>query len=200
MAFVKKGSALPPEVEEDICDLPELLARLQVEDPEIRQRAAHQLVEFSSSAGELCACLRKEENVAVRNAILTTLIRLNAVSGLLPLLRVEDASLRNDVIRALQQMQEVSLPFVEKLLGDSDPDVRIYAIYILAAIQHPRVPPLLMKVIESESHINVWGAALDALAESGTAEMVPTIESSLKRFDCEYAQFAVNFAVRRILG
>lgn len=200
MAFVKKGLAPLPETEADPCGLPELLARLQVEDPEIRQRAAHQLEKFPDSADTLCACLRKEQNVAVRNAILTTLIRFDAVTGLLPLLKVEDASLRNDVIRALQQLQEAALPLVEELLEDADPDMRIYAIYILAAILHPRVPMLLMKVIEAEPHINVWGAALDALAECGTAEMVPAIESSLVRFDCEYAQFAVNFAVRRIRG
>jgi HEAT repeat protein len=203
MAFVKKTPRASLALSEAEYDLPDLLQSLQAADASIRNQAAHKLSIYPEAVDALCERLLQESSVAVRTSILTSLIKINtsaAAAGLVRILRVANASLRNDVISGLQEMQQVSLPHVEGLLEDEDPDARIYGIYILSAIQHPRVPLRLLQVIEFESHINVWGAALDALTEVGTPDMIPAIESSLHRFDCEYGQFAVEFAVRRICG
>ena len=124
----------------------------------------------------------------------------DAVINLVPYLHSENVRLRSDVIVALQQMHEAVVPFMASLLGDDDHDIRIFAINILAGVRDARVPPLLLRVIEHESHINVWAAAIDALSEIGTADMVPAIEASACRFDNDYGRFAANFAIQRILG
>ena len=203
MAFVKKAPPISLAEPQGEPTLPELLEDLRSDDSSARLQAAHKLAAYPDTVAALTERLPHEDSIAVRTAILTSLLRINtteAVESLLPLLAIDDASLRNDIISALQQMQLVSLPHVKKLLSHENPDMRIYGIYILSAIEHPSVCESLLKIIESESHINVWGAALDALAECGTRDMIPTIESSLQRFDNEYGQFAVKFAIKRISG
>ena len=86
------------------------------------------------------------------------------------------------------------------LLENDNHDIRIFAINILAAVRDARVSPLLLRVIEHDLHINVWAAAIDALSEIGTADTVPAIEASARRFDNDYGRFAANFAIQRILG
>jgi len=203
MAFVKKAPPASLAPDQEPLALPELIRNLGAENAGLRQQAAHDLAAHPETAYALADRLPQEDSIAVRTAILTSLIRINtseAAESLLPLLSIGNASLRNDVISALQQMQAVSLPHVKTLLNDENPDIRIYGIYILAAIQHACVCTSLLRIIETETHINVWGAALDALAECGTPDMIPVIESSLQRFDNEYGQFAVKFAIQRISG
>jgi HEAT repeat protein len=202
MAFVKK--APPPQAESQAePTLPELLENLRSDNASTRLQAAHKLSAHAEVVAALAQTLPQEDSIAVRTAILTSLLKINTpevAENLLPLLGLDNASLRNDVISALQQMQLVSLPHVKTLLSHDNPDMRIYGIYILAAIQHECVCESLLKIVQTEPHINVWGAALDALAECGTRDMIPAIESSLQRFDNDYGKFAVQFAVKRISG
>ena len=202
MALMKK-SAISTEAHSYSRSLDELLLAFNDGDAGQRKGAARELAAFPEAARPLSEKLRSEEDAAVSAAILTALIKIgtaDAVGNLLPYLRSENARLRNDVIVALQQMHEAVVPFMASLLGDDDHDIRIFAINILAGVRDARVPLLLLRVIEHESHINVWAAAIDALSEIGTADMVPAIEASARRFDNDYGRFAANFAVQRILG
>ncbi|HZV60943.1 MAG TPA: HEAT repeat domain-containing protein [Methylophilaceae bacterium] len=203
MAFIKKASL--PQVANDGPEnsLAEDLSKLSDENADTRRHAVHDLAAFPEAVQPLCDRLALEQDVAVRTTILTALIKIGvpqAVECLIPYLGSENVALRNDVIVALQQMQQLALPLVEKLLENPDTDIRIFAINILAGIHDLHVPALLMHVIEHDSHINVWSAAIEAIAEIGTPEMVPAIQASLQRFDTVYARFAVQFAVQRING
>lgn len=203
MAFIKKATLAPAANEEPGNSLAECLAALSDENADTRRHAVHALAAFPEAVQPLCSRLALEQDLAVRAATLTTLIKIGvpqAAECLIPYLGSENVALRNDVIAALQQMQQLALPLVEKLLEDPDADIRIFAINILARIQDPHVPTLLMHVIGHDPHINVWSAAIDAIAEVGTQEMVPAIQASLQRFDSAYARFAVQFAVHRING
>jgi HEAT repeat protein len=203
MAFIKKSAPVSTASAETGSTLASSLAALDSTDADTRRQAVHALAAFPDSIGPLCKRLEQETDIAVRTAILTALIRVgvpHAAECLIPYLRSENAGLRNDVIVALQQMHQVSLPLVEKLLDEGDADIRIFAISILSRIRDPQVPLLLMRVITHDPHINVWGSALDAIAEMGTPEMLPAIQASLQRFDNEYGRFAVQFAVQRITG
>lgn len=202
MALMKK-SAVSTETPSPGRGLAELLAALDEGDAAQRRRAAHDLATFPAAASSLSERLRSEEDAAVSATILTALIKIgsaDAVENLLPYLHSENVRLRNDVIVALQQMHEAVVPFTASLLSDDDHDIRIFAINILAAVRDARVPPLLLRVIERDPHINVWAAAIDALSEIGTTDMVPAIEASARRFDNDYGRFAANFAIQRILG
>lgn len=203
MGFIKKQAPAPAASAATDNTLSECLEALANGNADTRRRAVHELAAFPEAVGPLCSRLEQEEDIAVRTAILTVLIRIGvpqAAECLIPYLRSENVPLRNDVIVALQQMQQVALPLVERLLNDADADIRIFAINILAQIQVPQVADLLLRAIEQDSHINVWSAALDAIAEIGTPEMVPRIQASLQRFDTGYGRFAVQFAIQRING
>jgi HEAT repeat protein len=203
MAFIKKASQPQSENEGPEISLAEDLAALNDENADTRRHAVHELAAFPEAVQPLCDRLALEQDIAVRTAILTALIKIGvpqAAECLIPYLGSENVALRNDVIVALQEMQQLALPLVEKLLENPDADIRIFAINILARIHDLQVPALLMHVIEHDTHINVWSAAIEAIAELGTPEMIPTIEASLQRFDTAYARFAVQFAVQRING
>lgn len=181
-----------------------LLRQLQDASPDIRRWAALDLAAFPDTAEALCARLEQETGLPVREALLTTLIKIGGnavVKGLMPLLRSEDATLRNEVIEALQQLPEAVSPYMETMLRDPDPDYRIFSINVLANLRHPRAPAWLQAVIERDADINVCASAVDVLAEVGGPETVPALTGLPGRFDNDpFMQFCVQATIRRIQG
>jgi HEAT repeat protein len=180
------------------------IADLASADAAIRRRAARALSELPDAVPALCGHLASERSLSVRSIILTGLIINKSpvvVEGLLPLLRSEDANLRNGAIEALQQMPTEVAPHVEAMLADSDSDVRIFAVDVLAALPHPMVPEWLCRVVTLDPHVNVCAAAVDALAEAGDADAIPALEALAERFsDVAFIRFAADAAIRRIHG
>ncbi|MFL9826721.1 HEAT repeat domain-containing protein [Rhodoplanes sp. SY1] len=187
-----------------VLDLPTRLAALDSPDAAGRRRAVRDLAGESSAVPALCGRLLKEQNLSVRTALFTALIRLQSpavVSGLLPLLRLDDANLRNEAIDALQDMPEEVGPFIEGLLGDPDSDVRILAIQLLGTLAHPHAPGWLVDVVETDGHVNVCAAAADCLAEVGGPDAIGPLRRLARRFPEEpFVAFAVDMAIRRIEG
>ena len=201
MAFIKKPPVVIPGAAQPSRSERELLTALNDSDAQIRKIAAHELALFANAAQALSERLGHEGNMAVRVGIVTALIKINtadAARGLIPYLRSEDVALRNDVIVALQQMPDRVMPYMAQLLCDDDHDVRIFAINILAAMHHIQAPSLLLRVIESDPHLNVCATALDTLAEIGTPDMIPAIQAVARRFDNDYLRFAADVAIHRI--
>lgn len=180
------------------------VADLASADASIRRRAARALSQIPDAVPVLCVQFANEQNLSVRSIILTGLIvnkSAAVVRGLLPLLASEDANLRNGVIEALQQMPDEVAPHVESMLAHSDSDVRIFAVDVLAALAHPKVPDWLRRVVTLDPHVNVCAEALDALAEAGGPDVIPALEGLAERFsDVAFIRFAVDAAVRRIRG
>jgi HEAT repeat protein len=207
MALVRRAAA-PVAIDEARDEAPrgraQWVADLASADVATRRRAAHALAEIADAAPVLCAHLANERSLSVRSSILTGLIIHKSpavVEGLLPLLRSEDANLRNGAIEALQQMPDEVAPRVEAMLADPDSDVRIFAVDVLAALPHPMVPEWLRRVVTGDPHVNVCAAALDALAEVGEPDAIPALETLAERFpDVAFIKFAVDAAVRRIRG
>jgi HEAT repeat protein len=181
-----------------------LTAELVSESVSIRRQAARALSALPEATGLLCAHLSGEPNLSVRSIIYTGIISqpsAAAVQGLLPLLRSEEVSLRNEAIQALQEMPNVVMPQMELALTDADSDVRIMATNVLAALHHPDAPARLLRIVAEDAHVNVCSAALDGLAEVGEVEAIPVLESLMLRFrDVAYIQFAARAAIRRIRG
>ncbi len=177
-------------------DFEGLVTQLQSGDKTQRRWAARDLAQYGERAIDpLCSRLEKEEDPAVQEAILASLMEIKKPpigERLIPLLRSEDAGLRNKVIEALQTMPELVQAHVDSLLKDPDPDVRIFAINIIQWVKHPDVPKWLLKVIKEDSHINVVGTALDALADIATEDMKEDILEVKKRFDDPYIHFVVE--------
>ena len=202
MALVRRNVVataddVPPDRDDWIADLTS-------GDASIRRRAARALAEMPDAVPVLCAHLANEQSLSVRSIILTGLIvhkSAAVVNGILPLLASEDANLRNSAIEALQQMPDEVAPHVETMLTHPESDVRIFAVDVLAALAHPKVPEWLRHVVTNDPHVNVCAAALDALAEAGEPDAIPALEGLAERFwDVAFIRFAVDAAVRRVRG
>jgi len=177
---------------------------LRSSDVDVRRRAARALAALPGAAEMLCEHLAWEESLSVRSIIFTGLILHKSsagVAGLLRLLFSEDANLRGGAVEALQEMPDEVAPHIEALLAMPDSDIRISTVIILASLPHPKVPVWLHRVVANDPHINVCAAALDALAEVGDQDVLPTLEALIDRFpNVTYIKFAVDAATRRIRG
>ena len=79
----------------------ELAAGLESADAAVRRHAAREIPACADAGAALVSRLKREEEIAVRAAILTALIRLDdpvATAGLADCLRSEDVALRNEAI------------------------------------------------------------------------------------------------------
>jgi len=180
----------------------ELASALEDADAAGRRQAAREIAQCPDSAKALVSRLKREQDAAVREVILATLVRLNdalAVSGLAECLRSDDAALRNEVIESFKQLGNDVAPVLRSLLADPDPDVRIFVVNILDSERHPEVESLLIDVIERDAHVNVCATAVDLLCEVGTEAAIDPLVRLKARFQSEpYIQFAADLALKRI--
>jgi len=183
-------------------DFATLRGALQAEAPEQRRDAARALASQPQGAAMLAERLLDETDGAVREVIFTSLARIggtDVVAGLLPLLRSEDATLRNRTLQVLAGLPDAVAPQVNALLADADGDVRIFAVNLLGELKHPLVPHWLAQVLQHEDAVNVVGAALDVAAEVGSPPLLPALGAAQQRFGAEpYIQFAAALAIERI--
>lgn len=167
----------------------------------IRELAAHG---GNAATDALCAALATESERSSRDVIAVELAHLGGeavVEGLLPLLRSDDAALRNIAIDILKELPADVAPRMESLLDDPDPDVRIFLVNVLEALRHPAVEDWLIAVITMDANVNVVTTALDLLNEVGTTAAVPALRQAIARFPDEpFVIFTAENALRRIGG
>jgi HEAT repeat protein len=205
---LKKPQPLEPHLDNTrsrVRDLPGLLLQLASDDVNERRWAARDLAQHAvAAAPALCQRLEAEPDRATREAIAISLTKIGGetvVSGLLPLLRSDDAALRNGVIDILKELPGDVAPHMETLLDDPNPDVRIFVVNVLEALRHPKVEDWLIAVISMDPNVNVVATALDLLGEVGTEAALPALGSVLKRFPGEtFIDFAVKHAIQCIGG
>ena len=188
-------------------DLQGLTAQLGDADPCVRRWAARDLAVEPQAAPWLCARLNEEADASVRAVLFTSLSRLGhlpgsgeaVVRGTLPLLRSEDAVLRNGAIELLGGLPDAVAPHMQALLGDTDIDVRIFSVNLLVDLPHPHVPQWLAQVLMNDEAVNVVAAALEVIAEVGGKESLPAVRAALGRFGSEpFIGFAAELALERI--
>lgn len=179
-----------------------LLQGLEAGDSATRRMAARELASFSDVGAALVDRLLREQDPSVRDVILTTVTRLGdpmAIAGLVECLRSEDAALRNGAIESMQSLPEAVAPIMRQLLADADPDVRIFAVNILALLRHPEVETWLIDLIDHDQHVNVCAAAVDVLSDIGTRVASSSLLQLKARFPDEpYVQFAVALTLGRV--
>jgi len=206
MALVKRKAIQPaaaaqPEQEQSCM---ELAACLEDADPRTRRHAARDMLHCPHAAGALASRLRREPDTAVREVILTTLVRLNdpsAAGEMAECLRSEDAALRNEVIEAIGLMPCDVSHVLRSLLADADPDLRMFAVNILDSRRQPDVESWLIDVIEHDAHLNVCATAVDVLCQAGSESSVEPLLRLKDRFRSDaFIQFAADRALKRIRG
>ena len=182
-------------------DVAGLIGQLDAPEADVRRWAAIDLAAEPAAADALADRLEVERSKAVRDALVTALVQIGtpAVARRLAVhLGAEDAGLRNAAVEALAEMPATA-EVVPELLADPVHDVRVLTVMVLAALRDPRVPGWLLEVATSDPHPNVCGAAVDALAEAGDAEMRPALEAVPARFpEDPFLPFAVRATVERL--
>jgi HEAT repeat protein len=175
-------------------------AALNSPDPQQRRAAAVLLMDVEDCKQLIAECVAVEEDVVVREAMLTAFVGSHDVAAaraLAQLLRVEDAALRNAVVDTLGQMPATA-EIIEELLGDHDPDVRQLTVMVLSSLRSPEVPRWLLEVVQRDTHANVVGAALGELAEVGDATMISAFERVPARFPGDpFIAFSAATAAQR---
>jgi len=181
-----------------------LIEQLQDPDPSVRRWAARDLAIHPDAVPELCQHLARERDLSVREVMFTTLGCLggdDVIDGLVPLLRSEDANLRNGAIEVLAELPEEVGPHIEVLLRDADADVRIFTLNLMNDLRHPQVGQWLANVLTHDPHVNVVAAALEVLAEVGTPQAAHAPQLARQRFaDDPFIGFAADLAQQRIEG
>ncbi len=200
MALKKAGSQPPPKDKERRRvkrDFASLITQLNDPDPQKRRWAVRDLAQYKEDAIDpLCNRLTVEQDAAVQEAILSVLEDINEepiAEKLIPLLSSQDAGLRNKVIETLQNMPDQMEKYIESLLKDPDPDIRIFAINILESLKHKDVPKWLLNTALNDEHINVVATSLDALTELVSPEMKEDLKKIQQRFkDDPYINFVID--------
>lgn len=204
MALIKTHTAQPVAEDErkQLRDCASLAEELENANPTARRWAARDLTDCPAASAALVNRLQREEDVSVREVILSTLTSLGdevAVAGLVDCLRSEGAALRNEAIEAMKQLPDEVAPIMRGLLADANPDVRIFAVNILESLRHPEVESWLIAVIDSDPQLNVCATAVDLLGEVGSlAAREPLLRLKARYADEPYIQFATDLALDRI--
>jgi HEAT repeat protein len=153
---------------------------------------------------ELAAALTRETVPRVREAILTSLIRIGdtaSAEAIVPCLRSQDAALRASAIEALQTLPSALGPILARLFNDPESDVRLLATELARNMNAAEATRLLTGLIDQEPHPNVCAAAIEVLAEVGTPDALPALERCAVRFAATpFLPFAISLAIARISG
>ena len=175
-------------------------AALGSPDPEQRRSAAVLLMDADDAKQLLAEHVAIEQDVVVREAMLTALLGSHDVAAartLANLLHDQDAGLRNAVLDTLGQMPAAAA-IIEELLADSDSDVRFLAVMLLGSLRLPAGPRLLLEVVERDTDANVVGAALGELGEVGDATMIAALLRAPARFPGDpFIEFSAAVVARR---
>jgi HEAT repeat protein len=204
MAFIRKQTVHPVAEDErsHSRDCASLVVELESSNAAARRWAARDLTDCPDASVALIDRLQREDDVSVREVILTTLTALGdekAVAGLVGCLKSEDAALRNEAVEAMKQLPDEVAPIMHGLLSDANSDVRIFAVNILESLRHPDVESWLVAVIENDPQLNVCATAVDLLGEVGSAAAREPLRRLKARFaDEPYIQFAADLALQRI--
>jgi hypothetical protein len=201
MPLIKRDAKAPETVQEDAASH---IAGLASAESETRWRAARALAGRADAVPALTAALPAERDPRVREAIMTALMRVGdeaSIKALLPLLRSQDAGERGAALEALQGLPQAMLPFIGALFADPDSDVRVLATELARNMPDADATRVLCGLLGGEAHPNVCAAAIEVLAEVGTAEAIPVLQACAARFaSSPFVPFAASIAIARLSG
>lgn len=185
------------------------LAELASANADTRRRAANALGHHEAQAAAdrkildaLAAQLDGERDVLVREAIFAAIGMIGgaaAACALAPLVRLDDAALRNGALETLKHLQSDAVEAVNGLLADADADVRLLTVEVMRSWPPAVAMPRLRALLAGETHVNVMGAVLDVAAAVGDASLLPALGACQARFAGEgFIEFALAEAMKSL--
>lgn len=146
----------------------------------------------------LCERVRSE-NIGVQEAAEYGLRKIRgpkAISGLLPLLKSDEAPVRNVAMDILREIGVDGLEIMQPWLKGDDPDVRIFISDILGYCRSHQSALLLADALLKDPEVNVRYQAAVSLGNLAYPESVTSLCQAMK--DEEWVQFAVVEALAKI--
>ncbi|MEG1610285.1 MAG: HEAT repeat domain-containing protein [Bilophila sp.] len=177
-----------------------VLERLSSEDPAAVRSAAFEAGDMGleSALGLLVQHIHSP-NPGIQEAAEDALRKIRGtavVSAVAPLLRSEDASVRNSAMDILREISSDDIKAMQLLVQDSDPDIRIFAADILGTSESPMAVAILSEALFTDTEVNVRYQICISLGELGFPEAAGTLSKALK--DEEWVQFAAVEALAKI--
>jgi len=181
-------------------------------DEDERSFAAQDLAELGDQAGVVDAlvhALQFDSSRSVQEAACASLIQIDndqVVRCAARLLAEEDAYVRNAASDILAEAKNVPDDIFAEMLRSNDPDVRIFAAVTIDNRRVRTLLPMLVKLLEEDTEVNVVSAAINALGNLGCRDMrddgtsdVDALLTASRRFPNEpFITFAVNAAIAQI--
>lgn len=199
MPLVRKTPAAPAVAAASADDVRSALIDGNEDERWSAARAAASRPDLVPLLGE---ALPREPVPRVREAMLTSLARIGtpeSIEWLIPLLRSDDAQMRTSALDALRAMKSGMQPYVDRLLRDSDADVRLLACELARDLPDNDASRALADLLDRESDANVCAAAIEVLADVAGADALPALERCAERFQSTpFLVFSIRIAADRI--
>ena len=146
----------------------------------------------------LCSQI-KSANIGVQEAAEYALRKIRGprtIQAMLPLLRSDDAPIRNIAMDVLREVGSDDIPSIQPLLRDPDPDMRIFMSDILGCTGSRQAVPLLCEAMLKDPEVNVRYQAAVSLGTLAYPEAVDALRQAMH--DEEWVQFSVVEALTKI--
>ncbi len=181
-------------------DCKDLCQRLGGDDPDVLRDAAYEAGENGCvEAVALLAGLLCSHNLGVQEAADRALRKIGGkevVDAVKPLLRSDDAPIRNASMDILRAVGSQDFPTLIELLHDADPDIRIFASDILGSTDSRLAVAPLCEALLKDHEVNVRYQAAVSLGELAFVDAAACLGKALG--DEEWVQFAVIEALSKI--
>jgi HEAT repeat protein len=178
----------------------EYLSLLKSDDKEIVREGAFRAGEDNCvEAVGLLAELLQTNHLGVQEAADSSLRKIGGretVQAVLPLLRSEEAPVRNLSMDILREVGSQDMPSLVALIHDNDPDIRIFMADILGSTDNLLAVEPLCEALLRDPEVNVRYQAAVSLGELGMAEAAQCLNKAME--DEEWVQYAVIEALTKI--
>lgn len=177
-----------------------ILEDLQSNDPDVIRSAAFSAGDAKlADAVELLCKHVQSSNIGVQEAAeyaLRAIRGTRTILAIMPLLRSDDAPIRNIAMDVLREIGSDDIAAIQPLLRDADPDMRIFMADILGCTNSPQAVPLLCDALLKDPEVNVRYQAAVSLGALAYPEAVNSLAQAMN--DEEWVQFSVVEALTKI--
>ncbi len=181
-------------------DCSKVLEDLKSDDNEVIREAAFQAGEMEcAEAVPVLAELLKSNHLGLQEAAdhaLRSIGGKGAVQAVVPLLRSDDAPVRNLSMDILREVGAQDFPSLVELVHDEDPDIRIFATDILGSTDSFMAVDPLCDALLKDPEVNVRYQAAVSLGDLANPAAARCLNKAMQ--DDEWVQYAVIEALAKI--
>jgi len=181
-------------------DCKEILAMLKSSETDVLREGAYLAGdEHCEDAVPLLVEMLKSSNIGVQESADNALRKIGgkeAVNGVIPLLRSDDAPVRNGAMDILRALGSQELPSLIPLLKDEDVDIRIFTTDILGSAGNVMAVAPLCEALLKDPEVNVRYQAAVSLGDLGLPEAAKCLNQAMR--DEEWVQYSVIEALAKI--